>query len=628
MKLISRNYVLLKGLLFVLTMFIPFELVAQVGMPSPVRTKNTPQPWNFAVSYNQNNNIYYWRGKAAFARTVGKGYLTITNTFDVSRIKIPLFDDKWKDINRFSAQYSLRMYEAVRPVVNVSSHYLSDLQTGFLNKIQENSLDVQIPISINNSIVLSPSFGYKADKRIDKTDKGPQFGVNLIVLEQKVGDYTTEAQAQYFSENLSVRKNRNHSVSFSVFRQFSKEAADTLTYHNSSQRRDYYVSIAGNLETRKEQVQTVTNTLNYAITKTAQVRVNTEIIAGDVDISSISGGAGVAQRSRDDRNIMVDIAVLASRLKHRSMLNLRLQNVQQRYKTDRDEEIVFGSVPFSLPDNDVKKIALGLEAEGAGWRNSSFMLESYVEKLQYNTPSQSNFDDRDELRYRVQGTYAFNINPNTLVSFESLASLNHLIYIFQQRSADNNWNRIFQTGSTITYRSPSGFRLASTFSVLANYVDYDFENTFIRIRSFVFRRYSMNHAFEFPVTRHGEIEASFQLNLEENGLLRWKDFVQNILIDRTIVSGMLNYAYHVTPAFTLKPGIQFFSRKETHHQVKVLNEFQKRFSKINDTGISLAINYQINETSLISLGASKRFVTQGSSNREFQFVDLSVDWLF
>ncbi len=69
----------------------------------------------------------------------------------------------------------------------------------------------------------------------------------------------------------------------------------------------------------------------------------------------------------------------------------------------------------------------------------------------------------------------------------------------------------------------------------------------------------MNNAFEFPVTRHGEIEASFQLNLEENGLLQWKDFVQNILIDRTIVSGMLNYAYHMTPAFTLKPGIQFFT---------------------------------------------------------------------
>ncbi len=308
------------------------------------------------------------------------------------------------------------MYDAVRLVINVSSHFFSDLQTGFLNKTQENNVDVQLPIS--NSIVLSPSLGYKADKQIEKTDKGSQFGVNLIVLEQKVGDYTTEAQAQYFSENLSVRKNRNHSVSLSVFRQFSKEAADTLIYHNSSQRRDYYVSLAENLETRKEQVQTVTNTLNYAITNTTQVRVNTEIIAGDVGISSILRDVGVARRSRDDRNIMVDIAVLASRLKHRSIFNLRLQNEQQRYKTDRNEDIVFGSIPFSLPGNDVKKIALGLETEGVGWRNSSYMLESYVEELQYDTPSQNNFDDRDELRYRVQGTYAFNINPNTQVSLE------------------------------------------------------------------------------------------------------------------------------------------------------------------------------------------------------------------
>ena len=132
----------------------------------------------------------------------------------------------------------------------------------------------------------------------------------------------------------------------------------------------------------------------------------------------------------------------------------------------------------------------------------------------------------------------------------------------------------------------------------------------------------------YPLTRKGSIEATMQIDLEENGLLRWKDFIQNLLIDRTILSGSFRYVYRLTPSLGITPGIQIFSRSETNHQVRVLNEIQKRLSKINDTGMKLAIHYRVNDSSLITLSSSKRFVRRGGVREEFQYVDMSVNYLF
>ena len=155
------------------------------------------------------------------------------------------------------------------------------------------------------------------------------------------------------------------------------------------------------------------------------------------------------------------------------------------------------------------------------------------------------------------------------VENRSTASIDNQVYIFSESSAENNWNRIFKAGGLVEYKSPSGFKIKSDFNVLANYIDYDFDDTFVQIRSFVFRRFKMNQFVSLPVTRKGRIETRVEHNLEENGLLRWDDFVQNILSDRTILSVSLNYYYRVTPACEVTPGFIVYVRNEPHNQVPV-----------------------------------------------------------
>jgi hypothetical protein len=628
MNSIGEKFVIIKGIVLIVSIFIPFTLFAQIDTSSPNTTLRVLKTTDFSINYNQSNNIYYWKGIASVKKYIGKGMLSVNNSVDINRIKLKSLDDRWKDSNRFSAQYLLPVNNMATSIFTLRSTYLSDRQTGFLNNIRENTLNVQVPLKIRKGMTITPSAGYKADKRIDRTDSGPQFGINLLFPEQNLGKYTTEAQGQFLSENLSVRNNNNRNVIVSVFRSFTEGATDTLIYNNSFQRRDYYIKLAGDLETRKEATQTVTNKLHYAVNERTQLRVKTEFTTADVGIFTVTSENNTSTRKREDRKILIDTALVVSKKKHLGALSFIIQDSQQRYRTSRDDDFILGFVPFTSPDNDRRKIGLGFSADGSFFKNDSYNLKGYVEKMKYDTPSDENFDDRDELRYWVQSIYSFNFNPKIRVSVQSLASFDHLVYIFGERSADNNWNRIFQVRSEIKYISPTGFNANGRFSVLANYVDYDFNETFTRVRSFVFRRFSMYQSVNYPLTRKGKIEASLQIDLEENGLLRWKDFIQSILIDRTIVSGSFQYAYRLTPSIQITPGLQIFSRSETNHQIRVLNEFQKRFSKINDTGVTLAIHYRVNDTSLITLNSSKRFVSRGGVREEFQYVDMSVNYLF
>jgi len=478
------------------------------------------------------------------------------------------------------------------------------------------------------NIAVTPLLGFKWDKRTDTPDKGLRHGIDVSVYETKIGEYTTEGYINYTSENLNARHNNNHYLAASLHRTFHEGTADTLQYTYNRRRRDYYVSLAGNLETRKEVSQNVLNILTYNIFDRTDMRIKTEFLTGNVNISSAGVDDVIIKRLRKDRTSNIEITLNTLKGQHTARVHFNYENAQQRYTSTTPADRVFGAVPFDTPDNNSKKLALGLSADGVPFYSHRYSVQCFIEKFQYDTPSRNNYDDRDEFRVWFNGRYMYRINPGLSVTINALANLDHLVYIFRQRSADNNWNRIFQTGSLVEYRSPSGIKVTGNFSVLANYVDYDFDDEFVQVRSFVFRKFSMNQTVTMPVTHKGRIETHVQLDLEENGLLKWKQFVQNIIIERKILTGSIKYPYRMTPVLQLVPGVSTFIRTETHRQTQAVHELQKRLSKINDIGISLEIEYQTGPSSLVTLNAAKRFVKRGTVKENFQYVDVSVNWLF
>jgi len=586
------------------------------------------QDWRLSLSYNQNNNIYYWRGAAAVKNTFGKGFFSINDNFDISRITTGFSGDKWKDINQFIAQVSYPLAENVTAIMRSESNYLTDRQSGFLNNISEHAVISELPVFFANRIAVTPLLGFTWDKRVETPDKGLQKGLDIALYETHFGEYYGRAEGSLKSERLDNRHNSSRNIHISVRRSFYGEASDTLSFSSNRLSRDYYVSATGDLESRMEKVQKFSNVLDYNLSRWSVLFVQTDFSRTNVDITSLNESENAQRRTRKDDSRYVNLVLQMRKGTHRSRLHFSYDMARQRYKSISGAQQVFGALPFDIPDNDGVTIELGGLFSGKITRRQEYNLETFIEKYRFDTPSASNYDDHDEFRFGFKSRYSYAMTPRLSVTFNALASLNHLVYVFRQRSADNNWNRIFQTGSLVEFKSRSGIRLTGKYGVLANYIVYDFDDSFSQIRSFVFRKFSADHTFIFPLTPKGTLDAKFQINLEENGLLRWDQFIQNILIDRKIVVASIAYDYQWSPRIHILPEYSTFRRTERRGTAAGLNAPNPRLSSFTDNSVMLGFTYQVKPSARLNFKASKRFIKRGSVRDEFQYVDLSINWLF
>ena len=123
--------------------------------------------------------------------------------------------------------------------------------------------------------------------------------------------------------------------------------------------------------------------------------------------------------------------------------------------------------------------------------NDSLSMMFLISRFQHDTPDSNNFDDRDEYRATAILGYSHWFSPVLRIGFEAKLNLHHLVYIFSERSVNNNWNRILQLASSIKYRPSPMFVWSQQVELSANYTNYDFEELQSQIRSFVFRKFSL-----------------------------------------------------------------------------------------------------------------------------------------
>jgi hypothetical protein len=144
-------------------------------------------------------------------------------------------------------------------------------------------------------------------------------------------------------------------------------------------------------------------------------------------------------------------------------------------------------------------------------------------KLRYDTQSQENFDDRDELLSIVRLRYTRQFTPFFLGFINAEGTLNHIVYIFSERSSNNNINRIIRLEAGGNY---SGKNISSlnSFEVSANYTVYDFESLNPASRSFSFRQFTAVDSTRIILSRKLFFHVYGYLKLSEQGDFRWSSF--------------------------------------------------------------------------------------------------------
>jgi len=209
--------------------------------------------------------------------------------------------------------------------------------------------------------------------------------------------------------------------------------------------------------------------------------------------------------------------------------------------------------------------------------------------LQFDTPSTSNYDDRDEFNSIMDLKYSRRFSDVLTASATLNLQLNHLVYIKSQRSALNNWNRVIKFNPEIKYRS-SLLSANPSFEILANYTVYDFEDIAPGIKSYSFRQISYKDSLVIPLLRNIRLNSRINLRYFERGILLWKKFAESPQSNNFEQYYRLMIFYDILRGNNIGCGFSFFNLRSG-----VLRADSKTFSDdYNQQSISLESEIGIN----------------------------------
>ncbi|NOX88394.1 MAG: hypothetical protein GXO77_05150 [Calditrichaeota bacterium] len=410
---------------------------------------------------------------------------------------------KWKDEHLLDGLIYLN-YNSFKTGLYFNSWYQSDMQVSLNNQFGNHRMGLFTQNKVGKYLTLSPYLGYQYSKNRTHVDWGWDTGMQLKINRFKLSNYTTNLNFATNYDIYPARRNIEYDLTTHFSTRFSDFSSDSLFVRWNDLSKEYYV--ADSIEQVTINEREVQNKLFYNFNPANRLLFQTRLQSRN--ISYFNG-----------RSIFLFenyLRFLHLGRKLNFLFTFRTSDETQdnagTYTDSRTQQSTF-NMNFDYRFNNRHKLMLNL---------------AYV-KLQYDTPdSVVNNDDRDEQRFVANVKYSWKLSPILTVEWVAYAYLFHQIYIFRERSLNNNWNRIYKLNPRILYHwGPVSNRLST--EVLANYTVYDFDNLFAEPRSFVFRKYTLTDSLVLRYMTHQYAGSFFRLELEDKGSFYSKEFAQQVL---------------------------------------------------------------------------------------------------
>jgi hypothetical protein len=175
-------------------------------------------------------------------------------------------------------------------------------------------------------------------------------------------------------------------------------------------------------------------------------------------------------------------------------------------------------------ENTAQRTMFSTALNASVTQNDSIHLVSSISILRYDTPDVLNTDDRDELLITSGIDILHRFSSRVLLTLSADLTLFHLVYLFQEQSANNNWNRVIRLSPSVEYVPSSWFRTVARAGVLANYTISDYEQQSASIRNFSYRQAMWSDSTVLRLSERIECNFSGSLRIFERGTLKWKEF--------------------------------------------------------------------------------------------------------
>ncbi|MBM4176967.1 MAG: hypothetical protein FJ213_12475 [Ignavibacteria bacterium] len=544
------------------------------------------------TNYSKQLNIHTFTNSVSAVYNFNRFTVNAGNTFNSTFIDA--VSKNIRDDNTFFIDSRYAIFDQFKLGGLFRSRIVTDNRRIGLSDVSENSFELIAEYAPIYNISVRPVLGYKLDKQLEQNDKGFIYGLNSIFDNVNLSNYLFNSNVKYLNEEIGRRNNITLNSSLSVNKHFTSDVFNSFNFEFNKITRDFYLKLDSakadffgsdlNIETRDDDVLMLSENLKY---NNIFNFMDFEFIGG-LYFRNVERNTLYKLTSPPSKNVF-DTRIDEFRLNLGTRFKLRLGDFNSNFKanyTERDEKHIVKNIS-EIPENfyldrvedELKKnnssvrFQLGSESAYNLVNHDTLYLNLFLSKLVYNTPSISNFtnksnifrDDRDELLYIARLTYKKFFSKFFSASIFVEAYMNHLVYIYAERSSNNNWNRVIRLASNSNY-TDKVLTSSNSFEVLANYTIYDFEDILNTVRSFSFRQFSFTDTTQINLSKVFFTTVSGNIKLSEQGSLNWRSFSTKPARYIEEYSGELKLGYRLNHLSFFNLGIRTFRYIESRFE--------------------------------------------------------------
>jgi hypothetical protein len=546
----EKNIVIVKTFVFVLFFFYSLPAKSNYFFLYENNDVDTLKNKNSLNTYfNHQSNIYTWFMRGNYSYLKNDFLLNINEDFtsnilesnslyiqDLQNLKINVSDKVFNDV-KYVVQFDSKIYSDDRSI-GISNAFTHNWMAGL----------EYAPFQYFSVMGLG---GWKYDNQIDIKDNGSSFLLGTKLKDFDLGGYISSINTELSADYLSSRQNNNQYLGIGVQKRFSEVAWNNLSFFYRKFRKDFYIIAIDipttNIEKRTEQTIVFNDEMYYILASWASISL--DINLSDKRVTKSLKDKEVEKLSYNMFDSNADEFKIDFLLKTQINFSWLISNfkfgINQREEKHTLDYFEGASTNYyisrskleSYKDNTSNMNFISLSNTLLLSTKNSLLINGLYSLLKYDSPSEDNYDDRDEIYslISISDQHIFN-DRFSMITFLEYCKY-RTIFIFGQRSANNLTNQILKVGVSTNSLLLDRLFTKNNFEVLANYTIYDYKNQIYSLKDIAFRQFRYVDSSSIRVV--GKLGVTFYMNLQlsERGELFWSNFSEkpaDYFIDRTI----------------------------------------------------------------------------------------------
>lgn len=562
--------------IFLLIIILTSHISAQLGRDSlnfSTQSFNNRQLLN---NFDKQLNTYNLSTLVKYFLNSDKIFFGIKGNFNSTVTKSSTVNVKDEQFLWALGQYA--MTDNLKFGILFNNNFYTDDRQIAINKASLFTTSLFAKFIPRKNIEITPFGGFTQNNQIGVKDNGYNYGAEANIDKFSLGDFDLSSLMKFQNEDISPRKNTLRLMNFDINSLFEDNFNNTISAYFSEQRKDFYFiadpltaaefNITNNIQSRIESNYYLQERIRFAqsnspLSLDMQGRVAWRDINRNTRFISLSNIANTNYDTRIEE-FRMDFSSAADYLSDDFNLSFRFSYSEKNEKHQPNRSDAINNIIFTERESleeqknntsQLANISILSKINISGSDRITFSI--FHRKLKYDTPSDLNFDDRDELLSIGRIMYEKEFNPFFKIFLNLEGSLNKIAYIFAERSSNNNLQRILKFSSGGMF-SAGNFTSSNSAEVSANYTVFDYEELNPNFRSYSFRQFVLRDSSNYKLTGTMRLFLSAYIKLSEQGDFKWADFSNKPLryVNEQYAEPKIFYEFH---SLSLGIGIRYFS---------------------------------------------------------------------